>query len=164
MDNAMACRIGRWICHTPLVRFSKLDCSTTKRVPVVPIPNDIYVVGKLSLGEIFPTQTFFFWHRWHYSNCCGDIHHGKSAQGGVWHTLAYAGRYHKTHICIITCNFRRLPCSLEELLQLFLYIARKLFFLKKKMHTENAMIKSQGLLCLCNEKKGAQSLFDGWDI
>ena len=26
----------------------------------MPIPNDIYVFGKLSLGEIFPMQTFFF--------------------------------------------------------------------------------------------------------
>ena len=48
------------MCYTPLGRFPKLDCSTTKRVPVVPIPNDIYAFGKFSLGDIFPMQTFFF--------------------------------------------------------------------------------------------------------
>ena len=30
------------------------------RTTRLPIPNDIYVFGKLSFGDIFPTQTFFF--------------------------------------------------------------------------------------------------------
>ena len=51
--------------HTPLVRFSKLDCSTTKRVP---IPNDAYVFGKLS-ARCFQRRAF--WHQ-HHSDCCGD--------------------------------------------------------------------------------------------
>ena len=32
-----------------------------------------------ALGEMFPPPTF--WHR-HYANCCGDIDHGTSAEGG----------------------------------------------------------------------------------
>ena len=77
--------------HTPLGGgFRRTIARQPKRVPIMPIPNDIYLVyvfGKLALGEIFPTQTFFFWHRWHHSNCCGDIDHGKIDPGGVMHTV-----------------------------------------------------------------------------
>ena len=50
--------------HTPLGRFSRLDCSITKKR--VPAPNDRIRLRK-ALGEMFPTPSFFL-HR-HYSNC-----------------------------------------------------------------------------------------------
>ena len=64
------------VCHTPLGQFSKLDCSTTKRVPIL---NDTYVFGKLS-ARIFPTPTVLaptlirLWR---------DIEHGKYRPRGV---------------------------------------------------------------------------------
>ena len=66
--------------HTPPPgRFSKPDCSTSKRVP---IRND--TSSDIALGEVISTPTFF-WHR-HYSNC-RHTDHGKSVQGGVIHIL-----------------------------------------------------------------------------
>ena len=62
--------------HTPLGRFSKLDCSTIKRVP---IPNDTSLEA---LGEMFPTPTFLApilfqpWrYRWKIGPGWCDIHH-----------------------------------------------------------------------------------------
>ena len=44
------------VCHPPpLEWFSKLDCSATKRVPIVPIPNH---TSSESFCETFPTPTF----------------------------------------------------------------------------------------------------------
>ena len=61
-------RARRCISHiTRLGRFSKLDCSTNKRVPV---PNDM---SSESSRRDFQSQPF--WHHRHYSNC-GDIEHG----------------------------------------------------------------------------------------
>ena len=68
--------------HTPLGRFSKLDCSTTQRVP---IPNDAYVFGTLSVGS-FPTSDLFGTDT--IPNC-GGIDREKSAQGGVMYTVVY---------------------------------------------------------------------------
>ena len=67
--------------HTPLGRFSKLDCSTTKRVP---IPND--TSSESSRRDV--SNADLFGHR-HYSNCCGGINHGKSFQGCVMHTVIH---------------------------------------------------------------------------
>ena len=72
--------------HTPLERFLKVDCSTTKRVPIVPlvpIPND---TSSESSRRVV-SNVDLFGHR-HYSNC-GDIEHGKSAQGGVSYCTQY---------------------------------------------------------------------------
>ena len=47
-----------------------------------------YVFGKLSATFC---QRRSFWHRHYYSNyCCGDIYHGKSAQGCVKCTVVYS--------------------------------------------------------------------------
>ena len=61
--------------HTPLGRFSKLDFSTTKRVPM---PND-------ASSKSFPTPTIL---ARHYSNC-GGIQLGKSVYG-----VDYTPSYH----------------------------------------------------------------------
>ena len=70
--------------HSPLRRFSKVDCSTTKRVP---IPNDTSSESStyVAVGDKFATLTC--WYR-HCSNC-EDIEGGKSAQGGCDYTLVY---------------------------------------------------------------------------
>ena len=75
--------------HTPLGRFSTLDCSTTKRLP---IPND-YVFGKLS-ARCFKREPC--WHR--YNSNCGDVEHGKSAEGCVITRRAWS---YSTHYCCI---------------------------------------------------------------
>ena len=46
---------------------------------------DRYVFGKLS-ARCFQRRTFW---DLHYSNCCGDTDHGKSAQVGVIYTVVY---------------------------------------------------------------------------
>ena len=66
--------------HTPVGRFSKRDCSTTKRVP---IPNGTSLESSQRDGFKPP----LFWHRY-YSNC-EDIEHGKSAQGCVIYAVVY---------------------------------------------------------------------------
>ena len=68
------------VCHTPLGRFSKRDCSLIKRVPV---PNDTCSESSrrdVSNADLLGTGTI--------SNC-GDIDHGKSAQGGAIYTVVY---------------------------------------------------------------------------
>ena len=69
--------IGRCESHTPRAvlqarLLEKQEGANTKR----------YVFGKLS-ARCFQRRSF--WHR-HYSNC-GDIEHGKSAQGGAIYTV-----------------------------------------------------------------------------
>ena len=84
--------------HTPLGRFSKLDCSTTKRVP----NTERYVFGKLS-ARCF--QRRVCWHR-HYSSC-GGFDHGKSAplvQRSVTYIVVYTvGHYY--YCCSEKCTF-----------------------------------------------------------
>ena len=68
-------RVWRCIPPPPLGRFCKLDCSTTKGVPM---PNEIRL--REALGEMFSTPRPS-WHRLYPS--CRHIDHGKSAQGGA---------------------------------------------------------------------------------
>ena len=73
-------------CHIPLGRFSMLDCSTPKRVPVL-IPN--HTSSEISRGDassavLYGTDT--------NSDCCGDTEHGKSTQGRVVSSVVYSGR------------------------------------------------------------------------
>ena len=69
----LGCITPPWgVYHTPLGRFSKFDCSTTKKVP---IPKD--TSSESSRRDVRRR----FWHR-HYSNC-GNIKHRTSAPGGV---------------------------------------------------------------------------------
>ena len=65
---------------TPLGRFFELDCSTTKRAP---IPNE--TPSESSRGSA--SNADYVGHQ-HYSNC-GDVEHGKSAQGCVVYTVVY---------------------------------------------------------------------------
>ena len=68
----------------PLWRCPKLGCSTTKKR----VPNtELYVFGQL-LARCFQRRRF--WGR-HYSNYCGDIEHGTSAQGCVIFTAGVYG-------------------------------------------------------------------------
>ena len=73
----------RCVSHiTRLGRFCKLDCSTTKRVPIA---ND---TSESFRRDVLQRRRFL--HR-HDINC-GDIEHGKSAQRGgerVTHTVVY---------------------------------------------------------------------------
>ena len=46
------CTVYNGVHHTSLERFSKLKCSTTKRVPVVPVPDK---TSSKALGERTPT-------------------------------------------------------------------------------------------------------------
>ena len=66
----------------PLGRPSKLDCDNQEGVSA---NTERYVFGKLS-ARCF--QRCPIWH-WHCSRCCGDIEHGKSFEGGVWHTPSH---------------------------------------------------------------------------
>ena len=103
------CRIRRtvvvYIYHTPLGRFFKLDCSTTKRAP---IPNDTSRESSrrdFSKAVLFGTDTY---------SKRGDIDHGKSAQVGVTYPAVYG---------IWVCTTRA---------QLGLYIHSVLYFQKKR--------------------------------
>ena len=83
--NCHACRAGlRWLLSPvasrirqavciihPWKRFSKLDFSTTKKVPIVSHTERYDVFGKLRARC---SQRRPLWHG-HYSNC-GDIDHG----------------------------------------------------------------------------------------
>ena len=76
--------------HTPLGRFSKVDCSATKRVP---IPNE---TSSESSRRDFPTPGFLARHD---SNCCcGDIEDGNIGPGvcDVHRRLRYCSRYYLT--------------------------------------------------------------------
>ena len=77
---AMAARTGYegGVYHTPLGKFSKLDCSTTKRGANA----ERYMFGKLS-ARCFQRRSS--WHR-HYSSC-GDIATMENRPGEVWHTV-----------------------------------------------------------------------------
>ena len=69
-------RIRRCIPHAPGAVLPELDCSATKRVP---IPNDTHSENSqrdVSDADLSGTDTICY-------NYCGDIDHGKSAQGGV---------------------------------------------------------------------------------
>ena len=71
---------GVYVSPSPGAVFPSSICSTTKRVP---IPNDTSSESSRRDGsntDLVGTV--------HYSNC-GDIEHGKSAQGGVLYTVVY---------------------------------------------------------------------------
>ena len=72
--NILTVYVG--VYHPPEAVFSKLDCSTTKAVP---ISND-NTSSESSRRDVFNAE--LFWHG-HYDSKCGDINHGTSAQGGL---------------------------------------------------------------------------------
>ena len=86
-------------------RLRRMVFRQTKRVPM---PNGTSVFGKLSARLMFSTPSFCCADSFEkYSNCCGDINRGKSAQTGVMYTVLCGKAVDGSHAAMPPATCRR---------------------------------------------------------